>query len=250
SPLLFTSWTGRQLQARNFAGVEAVMYQNVLFSIASRSLHRSFSAATYSVICRQQGGYVRWRDNLPQTKNKETAPVVWRVLMPIRVAQATDIPELATLFHQTVRTHGPQHYSPEQTCAWAAAGADTPTFRQFILSVTTFVMEDASGIAGFVGISEEGYVASIYVRCDRLRQGIGSALMNQVMDYAQTHKIPRLYAEASEFSLGLFQKFGFWVYDTEVVERAGVQFKRYLVERTADKRSENNLANDKPSLSS
>ena len=40
----------------------------------------------------------------------------------------------------------------------------------------------------------------------------------------------RLYAEASEFSLGLFKKFGFHVYDTEVVDRQGVQFYRHLVE--------------------
>ncbi|MEO1208909.1 MAG: GNAT family N-acetyltransferase [Cyanobacteria bacterium J06638_20] len=151
--------------------------------------------------------------------------------MSIRIAQITDIPELATLFHQTVCTHGPQYYSLEQTRAWAASGADTPAFRQFILSVTTFVMEDATGIVGFAGISKTGHVASAYVRRDRLRQGIGSALMNPVMDYAQAQKIPRLYAEASEFSLGLFQKFGFRVYDTEVVKRAEVQFKRYLVER-------------------
>ena len=47
---------------------------------------------------------------------------------------------------------------------------------------------------------------------------------------ARTHHIQRLYAEASEFSLGLFKKFGFRLYDTELVNREGVQFTRYLVE--------------------
>ncbi|WP_265584584.1 MULTISPECIES: hypothetical protein [unclassified Coleofasciculus] len=41
-----------------------------------------------------------------------------------------------------------------------------------------------------------------------------------------------LYAEASEFSLGLFKKVSFHIYDTEMVERQGVQFKRYLVEQS------------------
>jgi len=31
--------------------------------------------------------------------------------------------------------------------------------------------------------------------------------------------------------LGLFKRFGFQVYNTEIVERQGVEFQRYLVER-------------------
>lgn len=55
--------------------------------------------------------------------------------------------------------------------------------------------------------------------------------MQSILDYAKSHNIQRLYAEASEFSLGLFKKFGFHIYDTEIVAHQGVQFKRYLVER-------------------
>ena len=55
--------------------------------------------------------------------------------------------------------------------------------------------------------------------------------MATVLDYGQKFRMPRLYGEASEFSLGLFKKFGFHVYDTEVVDRQGIQFHRYLVER-------------------
>ena len=40
----------------------------------------------------------------------------------------------------------------------------------------------------------------------------------------------RLYAEASEFSLGLFKKFSFRLYGTEIVNRQGVEFERYLME--------------------
>ena len=55
--------------------------------------------------------------------------------------------------------------------------------------------------------------------------------MQTILDYAKSHNIQRLYAEASEFSLGSFKKFGFHIYDTEIVDRQGVQFKTYLVER-------------------
>ncbi|MEO0986361.1 MAG: GNAT family N-acetyltransferase [Cyanobacteria bacterium J06639_14] len=149
----------------------------------------------------------------------------------IRTAQASDLPELASLFRQTVLIHAPQHYTSAQTEAWAAATTDSDRFRHLILGVTTYIVADDTSILGFAGIGEDGYVASVYVRHDCIRQGIGSRLMKTVLDHAKRDNLERLYAEASEFSLGLFTKFGFTLYGTEVVERRGVQFKRYLVER-------------------
>lgn len=151
--------------------------------------------------------------------------------MNIRIGQESDIPELAKLYQQTVLAIAPQCYSQSQTQMWASFPADMASFRQFILQATTFIAADETGILGFAGIAEEGHVTSAYVRCDRIRQGIGSTLMQTLLDYAKNHNIERLYAEASEFSLGLFKKFGFHIYDTEIVDRQGVQFKRYLVER-------------------
>jgi putative acetyltransferase len=113
---------------------------------------------------------------------------------------------------------------------WASFPSDIASFRQFILQGTTFIATDETGILGFAGITEDGHVTSAYVRRDRIRQGIGSTLMQTLLDYAKSHNIQRLYAEASEFSLGLFKKFSFHIYDTEIVDRQGVQFKRYLVE--------------------
>ncbi len=151
--------------------------------------------------------------------------------MNIRTATEMDVSALAALFRETVLIHGPQYYTPAQTEAWAAIDASSPRFHQFILGVTTYVAEHDTGILGFAGIGDDGHVASTYVRHDRLHQGIGSLLMQVVLTHAQEKQIPRLYAEASEFSLGLFKKFCFSQYDTEVVDRNGVQFTRYLVER-------------------
>ena len=151
----------------------------------------------------------------------------------IRLAQESDLLELASLFRQTVLTHAPQHYTPEQTAVWASLAAEDDRMRQMILGVTTYVALGDSNILGFAGIGKDGHVASAYVRHDCLHQGIGSTLMEALLSHAERESIQRLYAEASEFSLGLFRKFGFTLYDIEVVERQGVQFKRYLVERYA-----------------
>ncbi|MFP4119447.1 MAG: GNAT family N-acetyltransferase [Coleofasciculus sp.] len=147
------------------------------------------------------------------------------------MAQELDIPELAQLYQETVLAIAPHYYSPEQTHSWASFASDIASFREFILAATTFLATDETGILGFAGIADNGHITAAYVRRDRIHQGIGSTLMQTLLDYAKNHTIERLYAEASEFSLGLFKKYGFHVYDTEIVERQGVEFQRYLVER-------------------
>lgn len=156
----------------------------------------------------------------------------------IRAATREDLPELVTLFRETVLTHGLMYYTPEQTHAWAALALDRDRFQAFILDVTTYVAEDDSGILGFAGIDPTGRVSSVYVRHDCLGQGVGSVLLERILAHAQRDRIARLYTEASEFSVGLFRKFGFHLYDTEVVERYGVTFTRYLMERVLSRRGE------------
>ncbi|WP_353930746.1 GNAT family N-acetyltransferase [Okeanomitos corallinicola TIOX110] len=148
----------------------------------------------------------------------------------IRIAEASDVPALAELYQTTVLEIAPQKYSPEQTQMWASFAVDTAIFQEFILKATTFIATDETEIVGFAGIAENGRVTATYVRKDRIRQGIGTILMEEIIKYAYNQKMPHLYAEASEFSLGLFQKFGFYIYDTEIVSRHGVEFQRYLVE--------------------
>lgn len=151
--------------------------------------------------------------------------------LTIRIAAPSDVNALATLYHQTVIAHGTKYYTPAQASVWAASALNRERFQRLVLKPTTYVAEWQGEILGFAGIEDDGHVASLYVHRDRLRQGIGSALMAQILHHADDAGLARLFGEASEFSLGLFQKFGFAQYDTESVDLDGVQFTRYLVER-------------------
>lgn len=149
--------------------------------------------------------------------------------MRLRRAETADIPELARLYRETVAAIAPSRYSPTQTQAWASF-ADDPDFRHFITEATTWVATDETGILGFAGLHPSGRISAVYVRCDRIRRGIGSQLLQTLLHEARRLQLARLYAEASEFSLGLFLKFGFRITGLETVERQGVEFRRYLVE--------------------
>ena len=151
--------------------------------------------------------------------------------MIIRMAIKADIPALATLFENSVRQIASQQYSPEQVLAWANSSQDTESFSKFILEATTFVAEANNLILGFGGINKTGYLSSLYVRGDYNRQGIGSQLLDRIIEYARVNNIYRLYTEASEFSKPLFGKFGFETYEEEEVKRNGVIFHRYLMQK-------------------
>lgn len=151
--------------------------------------------------------------------------------MKIRQATELDIPELADLYSNSVRAIASEYYSPEQVSAWAAIPLDPDFFRNFILDATTLIAEKNEKILGFAGIKDNGHIVSVYVHSDYLHRGIGSLLLGATLELAKLNKIVKVYAEASEFSKPLFEKFGFKNYDIEQAIRNGVKFDRYLMER-------------------
>lgn len=152
-------------------------------------------------------------------------------LITLRLATAADIPDLAAIFAHAIRAIAPQQYTREQVQAWAAfPSLNRHSFQCFILDATTYVASVDGRLVGFAGIADDGHITALYVHGDYGRRGIGSRLMAAVLEHGRSHSIPRLYSEASEFSKGVFEKFGFRLYDTEQVERNGVWFSRYLME--------------------
>ena len=152
--------------------------------------------------------------------------------LSIRIATADDVPALAVLYANAVRTAGPSAYAPHQVDSWAASADELDHFREFILRPTTYMAIEDDQPVGFAGIEDDGHIMSVYLRGDRQRRGIGTRLMHVILDHARRANIDRLYAEASEFSLPLFLKVGFESAGKETVERNGSTFVRRLVERT------------------
>lgn len=92
------------------------------------------------------------------------------------------------------------------------------------------VAEDGAGLLGF-GSLDGDCVSALYVRAGAQRRGLGDALLRAVVAEAERRAVGVLRAEASAFSLGLFERSGFAVTETEPIERAGVAFQRHLVAR-------------------
>lgn len=154
--------------------------------------------------------------------------------MTIRPARPDDALSFGPAFEDAVRVSGPEAYSAEQVEAWALASADRSGFNRRVLSWTAFVAEDESGTVGFASLGRGGHIAMLYVRPDRQRRGICSALLDTLIGQARANGAARLRAEASAFSLPVFVRAGFHITATETVERVGVLIERVLVERSVE----------------
>jgi putative acetyltransferase len=146
----------------------------------------------------------------------------------LRRARESDVSELARLYSASVRALAPGFYPPESVIAWAAFAED-PGFRDFVLAVDTLVVEDSSGLIGFAGLDQSGRITSLYVRPDRTRKGVGSRLLSTLL--GSSPRPLRFWTQASTLSRPLFERFGFVVVETEVVERHGAKLERYVMER-------------------
>ncbi len=147
--------------------------------------------------------------------------------MIIRKATPADLPALASLYAEAVRSAGPSAYSEEQVEVWAAFADEAEHFRRFVLEPWSLVAEDETGPVGFTGLAPDGHVTALYVRSDRMRRGIATALLAAVRDLARQRGIGRLHTEASAISRPVFERAGFRVVEIEMVERRGISFVRY-----------------------
>lgn len=149
--------------------------------------------------------------------------------LALRLAAAGDLPALASIYRETAQALGPWCYTPAQVAAWARF-ADSPSFAAYVFDAETWVACDDRGqVIGFSGASTGGEVHSLYVRHDRVRQGIGSQLLAHVLACGRRHGVQRFSAWATPFSRPVFARAGFVPVETVHGEFEGVMFERYRV---------------------
>jgi putative acetyltransferase len=152
----------------------------------------------------------------------------------LRRARDADLQSLRAIYADAVQSVGPIAYSPDQVKVWRAFAGEAD-FAAFILRNNTYLAVIDDLVVGFCGVADDGHVVSIYVRPGWFGQGIGSCLLSAVLELHPEPISGRYYAEASIFSLPLFERFGFRQTGSERVDRYGVTFERFLVERVASR---------------
>ncbi len=95
----------------------------------------------------------------------------------IRQATLENIPEITSIFRDTITEINSKDYSEEQIKVWASGADDTGKWKERINKFYFILAEINTNITGFAYLKNGNYLDGLFVNKDYQRQGIASKLM-------------------------------------------------------------------------
>ncbi|WP_422398715.1 GNAT family N-acetyltransferase [Trichormus variabilis] len=151
--------------------------------------------------------------------------------MNIREYRSSDTEIIMKLFYDTVHEINIRDYTQEQVNAWAVETMDYEFWQKRLQKKSPYIAENNGEIVGFGELDPDGHIDCFYCHSQYQRKGIGSKLLKHIENMAKSRKIKRLYAEVSITAKPFFQTHGFSIFTEQQVERRGVLFTNYLMEK-------------------
>jgi GNAT superfamily N-acetyltransferase len=151
--------------------------------------------------------------------------------MLIRPHRNGDIPHITRLFYDTIHLVNSNDYTREQIEAWAPTIPDVSFWKERAKQYRVYVAEENERIVGFTELDRSGHIDCFFVHHQWQRRGVGSRLMERVVNTAAKQRVPRLYAEVSITAAPFFRKRGFVVLRESEVVRRNVKLKQFAMER-------------------
>lgn len=149
----------------------------------------------------------------------------------IRPAAPQDATTLARLYRDAVLGTGAEAYDARQVEVWAAFADDLDAFARTLACGHTLLAEVDGEPAAFGQLYPSDHIALLYTASRHARRGLAGALYARFERLAVEAGAPRLSVDASRIARGFFVKAGFRVLAVEYVERQGVVFERFRLEK-------------------
>ena len=146
--------------------------------------------------------------------------------MQLREYTPSDCALMAELFFQT------EDYSQEQLDAWVTEAVDLQAWDESFRMHRTIVATENGAIVGFGDMDESGYLDRLYVRKDYQRQGIASAICDELERFADRKTVTtHAFITAKPF----FLHRGYRVVRKQGVIRRGVVLANFVMKKQPEK---------------
>ncbi len=150
--------------------------------------------------------------------------------MIIRQYKQSDLDTLANLFYQTVHNVNCADYTEEQLCAWTNSPESLKTKQENLSKQYTLLAEIDGETVGFGSIDKNGCLDFLYVHKDYQRQGVATALCDELEKNYST-----ITTYASKTAKPFFEGRGYYTVKEQEVERFGIKLKNYEMRKSCSK---------------
>jgi len=127
----------------------------------------------------------------------------------IRPARETDLPKILELIHHTIKVCYPEIYRPKVIGYFLNYHNPTEIARRMREEILLVLEEsDIIKATGFI-VSDE--LGGVYVDPSCQRRGMGTAVVNRLLELAKKNKIERLVLHSTPTAKHMYDKLGFTV---------------------------------------
>lgn len=152
-------------------------------------------------------------------------------MVVIRDYTETDAEALWCLFYNTVMQVNAQDYTQSQLNAWAPRSFDPSVWADMLSNTAPFVAVLDNIVVGYADLQSDGLIDHFFCHHKYQGQGIGRALMLEIVMNAKTKGIQQLYAHVSKTAVPFFTQHGFILEKAQEVRVRGEVLTNYMMTR-------------------
>lgn len=153
-------------------------------------------------------------------------------MVEIREAVLNDLPEITSLFRDTIMHINSKHYTEEQIIAWASGADNEKKWTARITKNYFIVAELNNTIVGFAYVTQGYYLDGIYVHKDHLRQGIGAKLLRVIESQVIMAGFKEIKSDVFKTALPFFDDYYYEVEKKQLKHLKSEIFDNYIIYRT------------------
>lgn len=152
-------------------------------------------------------------------------------MIQIRQATLDDLPEITTIFRDTIRHINSKHYSDKHIQVWSSGADDIDVWKERIENLYFIVAEVKNEIVGFSYLKNGYYLDGLYVSKNYLRRTVGSKLLRIMESRVSINGFEVIKADISTNAFDFFDSHYYEVDKKQKKNIKGLAFQVYSVSR-------------------